>query len=159
MACRISRTTSCSFSTSATARLSGALSPFSRPARAGTSRRSASSRLLPKGSCLVSQSTTPSRPISTNPATGRPTDDDALAGALLLLDRLDGQLPLGLLVYDAKTLELMHANPPLLDFVDPDLTLDELESRNEEHDAQFRASELASALEEVAATGSSRHLP
>ena len=107
----------------------------------------------------MSQSTTPSRPISTNPATGRPTDDDALAGALLLLDRLDGQLPLGLLVYDAKTLELMHANPPLLDFVDPDLTLDELESRNEEHDAQFRASELASALEEVAATGSSRHLP
>ena len=54
----------------------------------------------------------------------------------------------------------MHADPPLLDFVDPDLTLDELvESRNEEHDAQFRDSELASALEEVAATGKGCHLP
>jgi DNA-binding CsgD family transcriptional regulator len=77
----------------------------------------------------------------------------------VLLERLDGNLPLGLLLYDAETLELVHANPPLLDFVDPDITLDELvELRNDEHDAQFRASELASAIEEVAATGRPCHL-
>ena len=54
----------------------------------------------------------------------------------------------------------MHANPPLLDFVDPDLTRDQLvELRQQEHDTQFRDTELASALEEVAATGKGRHLP
>lgn len=109
---------------------------------------------------MASRSTTPRRPISTNPATGRITDEDALSGALVLLERLDGNLPIGLLVYDAETLELVHANPPLLDFVDPDLTLDQLvESRQEEHDALFRDSVLASALEEVAATGNGCHLP
>jgi DNA-binding NarL/FixJ family response regulator len=92
--------------------------------------------------------------------TGRPTDEDALAGAFVLLERLNGDLPIGLLVFDAETLELVHANPRLLDFVDPDLTFDELvESRAGEHDADFRASELASALKEVAETGEGRHLP
>jgi DNA-binding CsgD family transcriptional regulator len=78
----------------------------------------------------------------------------------VLLARLDGNLPIGLLVYSAETLEPVHAKPPRLDFVDPDLSLDELvESRNEEHGAQFRASELASAVKEVAATGKRCHLP
>jgi DNA-binding CsgD family transcriptional regulator len=109
---------------------------------------------------LANQSKTPRRPISTNPATGRPTEEDAIAAALVTLARLDGNLPIGLLVYSAETLEPVHAKPPRLDFVDPDLSLDELvESRNEEHGAQFRASELASAVEEVAATGKRCHLP
>lgn len=108
---------------------------------------------------MANQSTTHRRPVSTKPPTGRPTEEDALAGALELLERLDGNLPIGLLVYDAETLELVHAKPPLLDFVDPDLTLDELvESRTAEHDAQFRATELGSALEEVAVTGKGCHL-
>jgi DNA-binding CsgD family transcriptional regulator len=91
---------------------------------------------------------------------GRPNEDDAIAAALLLVDQLHAHVPIGLLVYDAETLELVHANPTLLSFADPDLTLDEVvESRNGEHDAQFRASELASALEKVAETGRPRHLP
>jgi RNA polymerase sigma factor (sigma-70 family) len=78
----------------------------------------------------------------------------------VLLERLEGNLPIGLLVFDAETIELVHANPRLLDFVEPGLTFDELvESRAEEHDAHFRASELASALQEVATTGEGRHLP
>ena len=108
---------------------------------------------------MANQSTSRRRPISTKPAPGRPTEEEALAGALELLERLGGNLPIGLLVYDAGTLELVHANPRLLDFVDPDLMFDDLvESRTQEHDAQFRASELASALEEVAATGEGSHL-
>ena len=83
-----------------------------------------------------------------------------MAAALLLVDQLHAHVPIGLLVYDAENLELLHANPTILSFADPDLTLDEVvESRNEEHDARFRASELASALEEVAETGRPRHLP
>jgi DNA-binding CsgD family transcriptional regulator len=66
----------------------------------------------------------------------------------VLLERLDGHLPISLLVYDADTLELVHASPPLHDVVDADVTLAE----------QSRASELTSALEEVAATGERRHL-
>jgi DNA-binding CsgD family transcriptional regulator len=91
---------------------------------------------------------------------GRPKEDDALTAALLLIDQLHAHLPIGLVVYDAETLELVHANPTLLGLADPDLTLDEVVgSRHEEHDPQFRASELASALVEVAATGRPRHLP
>ena len=67
----------------------------------------------------------------------------------MLLERLAGNLPISLLVYDAETLQLVHANAPLFDVGEPNVTLDE----------QFRASELASALEEVAATGERRHLP
>ena len=35
-------------------------------------------------------------------------------------------LPIGFLVYDAETFQLVYANPLLLNFVDPNLTLDEL---------------------------------
>jgi DNA-binding CsgD family transcriptional regulator len=90
--------------------------------------------------------------------TERPKEDDALT-ALLLVDQLHAQLPIGLLIYDAETLELVHHNPTLLRLADPDLTLDDVVGLpNEEHDPQFRASELASALMEVAATGKPRHL-
>jgi DNA-binding CsgD family transcriptional regulator len=84
-----------------------------------------------------------------------PEEDDALVAALLRLDQLQAHLPIGLLVYDAETLEIVHANPTLLSFVDPDLTLDEVRSHD---DPQFRESELASALVEVAAIGVPRHL-
>jgi DNA-binding CsgD family transcriptional regulator len=78
----------------------------------------------------------------------------------VLLEGLHARLPIGLLVNDAETLEILYANSALLRFADPDLTLDHvIGSRNEEHDPRFRASELASLLEEVAATGRPRHLP
>ncbi len=89
----------------------------------------------------------------------RPQEDDALATALLLIDQLHAHLPIGLLVYDAETLEIVHANETLLRLTDPDLTLDEVVGApTEEHDPTFRASELTSALVEVAATGRPRHL-
>jgi|SRR5215207_241737 len=81
---------------------------------------------------------------------------DARASDLLLLTELHAQLPVGLLVNDADTLEILHANAPLPGFADEDLPL---ESRNEEHDPRRPAPELASLLEEVAATGRPRHLP
>jgi DNA-binding CsgD family transcriptional regulator len=82
------------------------------------------------------------------------------AADLLLLEDLHAHLPVGLLVNDADTLEILHADPPLPGFAESDLTLDEVVgSRNEEHDPQFAVSELASVLKEVAATGRPRHLP
>jgi DNA-binding CsgD family transcriptional regulator len=76
------------------------------------------------------------------------------------VDQLHANLPIGLLVYDAETLELVYANAALLRLFDPDLALDDVVgSRGEEHDPQFRASELGSALVEVASTGKLRHLP
>jgi DNA-binding NarL/FixJ family response regulator len=77
----------------------------------------------------------------------RPQEDDALTAGLLLFDQLHAHLPIGLLVYDAETLEIVHGNATLL------------ASPTEEHDPRFHASELASALAEVAATGNPRHLP
>jgi DNA-binding NarL/FixJ family response regulator len=56
---------------------------------------------------------------------------------LLLLEELHAHLPVGFLVNDAETLAILHANPPLPGF----------------------AGELASLVEEVAATGSPRHVP
>jgi DNA-binding CsgD family transcriptional regulator len=99
-------------------------------------------------------------PTSVSPVAGRPNEDDALTAALLLVDQLHAHLPIGLVVYDAETLELVHANPTLLGLADPEPTLDEVVgSRHEEHEPKFRASELASALVDVAATGTPRHLP
>ena len=69
-------------------------------------------------------------------------------------------LPVGLLVNDADTLEILHANPPLPGFADHDLPLDQLiESHKDEHQPHLRADELAALVEEVAATGRPRHLP
>jgi DNA-binding CsgD family transcriptional regulator len=106
---------------------------------------------------LASHSSPRRRPTSTSSAPDRAKDGDALA-ALLLADELHAHLPIGLLVYDAGTLEILYANPTLLRFADPDVTLDEVVGSGNEDDPQFRASELASALEEVAATGRPRHL-
>ena len=93
------------------------------------------------------------------PVAGLPEDDNALVAALLHGDQLQVHLPIGMIVYDAETFQIVHANPVLLRFVDPNLTLDEVVGSSDgKHDPQFRDSELASALVEVAATGVPRHL-
>jgi DNA-binding CsgD family transcriptional regulator len=82
------------------------------------------------------------------------------AADLLLLKELHAHLPVGVLINNADTLEILHANPPLPGFAERDLTPDEVVgSRHEEHDLQFADSELASLLEDVAVTGRPRHLP
>jgi DNA-binding CsgD family transcriptional regulator len=80
--------------------------------------------------------------------------------ALLLVDQVHAQLPIGLLVYDAESLKLVQVNATMLGLAPPELTPNEVIGLpNEEHGPQFPASELASALVEVAATGRPRHLP
>ena len=82
------------------------------------------------------------------------------AADLLLLEELHAHLPVGVLVNDADTLEILHAKLPLPGYAESDLTTDEVVgSRSQEHDPQFAVSELASLLEEVAVTGRPRHLP
>jgi DNA-binding CsgD family transcriptional regulator len=109
---------------------------------------------------LASRSSPHRHSTSTSRSAGSPETGESRAADLLLLEELSAHLPVGLLVNDAETLEIVHANPPLPGFADPDVTLDEIVgSRNEEHDPQFAASELASLLEEVAVTGRPRHLP
>jgi DNA-binding CsgD family transcriptional regulator len=84
----------------------------------------------------------------------------AQATDLLLLEDLHARLPVGMLVNDADTLEILHGNPPLPGFADRDLPLDQLiESHNDEHQPYHPADELAALVEEVAATGRPRHLP
>lgn len=93
----------------------------------------------------------------TGPPANSPKSAAARVSDLLLLEELHAQLPVGLLVTDAETLEILHANPPLPGF--GDLPLDRLvESRTEEHDPRVTAPELASLLQEVAATGRPRHV-
>jgi DNA-binding NarL/FixJ family response regulator len=70
---------------------------------------------------------------------------ESRAADLLLLEELHAHLPVGLLVNDAETLEILRAKPPLPGFAD-------------EPSPEFPASELASLIEEVAATGSPRHV-
>ena len=53
---------------------------------------------------------------STNRAAGKRTSAHAHATDLLLLAELHAHLPVGLLVNDAGTLEVLHANPPLPGF-------------------------------------------
>lgn len=94
---------------------------------------------------------------STNRAAGKQTS--AHATDLLLLDELHAHLPVGLLVNDADTLEILHGNPPLPGFSDHDLPPGKLiESHNDEHQPHPPAEELAALIEEVAATGRPRHL-
>jgi DNA-binding CsgD family transcriptional regulator len=96
---------------------------------------------------------------STNRAAGKQTTADAHATDLLLLEELHALLPVGLLVNDADTLEILHANPPLPGFSDHDLPPDQLtESHTNEHQPHPPAEELAALIEEVAATGRPRHL-
>jgi DNA-binding CsgD family transcriptional regulator len=93
------------------------------------------------------------------PAVGRKSGERHAAD-LLLLEELHAHLPVGVLVNDADTLEILHANPPLPGFAESDLTTDEAVGlRSREHEPRFAASELASLLEEVAVTGRPRHLP
>jgi DNA-binding CsgD family transcriptional regulator len=97
---------------------------------------------------------------STNRAAGKQTSAHAHATDLLLLEELHAHLPVGLLVNDADTLEVLHGNPPLPGFSDHDLPPDQLtESHNDEHQPHPPAGELAALIEEVAATGRPRHLP
>jgi DNA-binding CsgD family transcriptional regulator len=85
---------------------------------------------------------------------------EARVSDLLLLEELHAHLPVGLLVTDAETLEILHANPPLPGLADPDPSRDQLVvSRDENHDLCAAAPELASRLQEVAATGRPHHLP
>ena len=84
-----------------------------------------------------------------------PQEDDSLASDLLLVERLHADLPVGLVVYDAETLEIVHANETLIGLTDGDPTIDVALAPRA---PQFHSSELASALAEVAATGSPRHL-
>ena len=71
---------------------------------------------------------------------------EARAADLLLLEELHAHLPVGLLVHDAESLEILRVNPPLPGFAN-------------EHDARVPAPELASLVAEVASSGSPRHLP
>jgi DNA-binding CsgD family transcriptional regulator len=97
---------------------------------------------------------------STNRAADKQTSADAHATDLLLLEELHAHLPVGLLVNDADTLEILHGNPPLPGFSDHDLQPDQLtESHTNEHQPHPPAEELAALIEEVAATGKPRHLP
>ena len=96
---------------------------------------------------------------ASRPATGR-ENRERRAADLLLLEELHAHLPVGVLVNDADTREILHAKLPLPGFAEHDLTPDEVVgSRNEEYDPQFADSELASLLEEVAVTGRPHHLP
>jgi DNA-binding CsgD family transcriptional regulator len=79
---------------------------------------------------------------------------------LLLLEQLHAHLPVGLLVNDAETLGVLHANPPLPGFADHDFPLDQLvESHDDQHNPRLPVAQLAPLVEEVAATGKPRHLP
>jgi len=108
----------------------------------------------------VTRSSPPSPSTSTNRAADRRTSAHAHATDLLLLEELHAHLPVGLLVYDADTLEMLHTNPPLPGFADHDLPLDQLiESHSGTPQPHLGADELAALVSEVAATGRPRHLP
>ena len=95
-----------------------------------------------------------------NSAASDRTSAPARASDVLLLKELHAALPIGLLVNDADTLEVLHGNPPLPGFTDYDVALDQLiESHNDEHQPRLPTGELAALVEEVAATGKPRHLP
>jgi DNA-binding CsgD family transcriptional regulator len=96
---------------------------------------------------------------STNRATGRRTSAFVDVPDLLLLEELHAQLPVGLLVTDADTLEIVHASPPLPGFAGHDLPLDQLtQSHNDERQPHGQADELSALVADVAATGRPRHL-
>jgi DNA-binding CsgD family transcriptional regulator len=97
---------------------------------------------------------------STRASLARSRRAEARVSDLLLLEELHAHLPVGLLVNDAETLEILHANPPLPGLADPDLPHDQpVVSRDESRDLCAAAPELASRLQEVAATGRPQHLP
>lgn len=88
------------------------------------------------------------------------TSGRAHAADLLLLERLLAHLPVGLLVNDADTLEVLRATPPLPGLADPHLPPDtRLRSRDKQNNDPDLGAELASRIQEVAATGTPQHLP
>jgi DNA-binding CsgD family transcriptional regulator len=100
------------------------------------------------------------RPTSTSRAASSLTSGQAHAADLLLLERLLAQLPVGLLVNDADTLEVVRAKPPLPGLADRHLPLDQrLRIRDHEDDVPDLSPELASRIQQVAATGTPQHLP
>jgi DNA-binding CsgD family transcriptional regulator len=109
---------------------------------------------------LASRSSQHPHSTSASPPAGTTNRRELRAADLLLLEELHAHLPIGVLVNDAETLEILHANPPLPGFTEWDPTCDEIVgSRKAEHDSQFAVPELMSILEEVAATGKPCHLP
>ena len=94
---------------------------------------------------------------STNRAAGKRTSAHANATDLLLLAELHAHLPVGLLVNDAGTLEVVHANPPLPG-LDRDRPPDQL-LESPKDDGPHVGPELASLIQEVAATGTPQHVP
>ena len=102
----------------------------------------------------------PSSPsTSTNRAAGRRTSAHARSTDLLLLQELHAQLPVGLLVTDADTLEILHASPPLPGFGDHDLPPDQQIESHNKHQPLLPTDELAALVAEVAASGSPQHIP
>ena len=97
---------------------------------------------------------------STNRATGRRTSAHVHVTDLLLLEELHAPMPVGLLVNDADTLEILYAHPPLPGYAGHDLPLDQLiQSHNDERQPHSQADDLAALVADVAATGRPRHLP
>jgi DNA-binding CsgD family transcriptional regulator len=101
---------------------------------------------------------TRSSPNSPSTSTNRAAGTHARATDLLLLEQLHAQLPVGLLVNDADTLEILHANPPLPGFADHDLLHQLIQSQNDERQPHGQADELAARVADVAATGRPCHL-
>ena len=79
------------------------------------------------------------------------------AADLLLLAELHKHLPVGLLVNDVGTLEVLHANPPLPGF-DRDGSPNRLLELPKDDDEPHVGPELESLIEEVAATGTPQHV-
>jgi DNA-binding CsgD family transcriptional regulator len=96
--------------------------------------------------------------------TNRPAASQKRAQApisdLLLLEELHANLPVGLLVNDADTLEVLHAKLPLPGLAVRDLPREQLpRTRQQDVDDSPLGPELASLVREVAATGTPQHLP
>jgi DNA-binding CsgD family transcriptional regulator len=86
-------------------------------------------------------------------------EERAAAADIVLIERLHEHLPLRLLVTSARTTAILHANEAILAFIGEGLTLDGLiGSHIEDHVPGFRELGFAAVLEEVAASGESRHL-
>lgn len=82
----------------------------------------------------------------TSRAPGSPRNAQAHGANLPLLEELLAHLPVGMLVSDADTLDVLHAKPPLPGLAGRDLQ-------------PHIGPELRSRIEEVAATGTPQHLP
>lgn len=101
----------------------------------------------------------PHKRSTNNSSAGTRKKADVRVSDLLLLEELHAQLPVGLLVNNAETLEILHAHPPLPAFADPALPGEQqVDSRDEDREPHVAVPELAPLLQEVAATGKPQHL-